>query len=110
MAKKIKRKYVLEKLSDIAFGRANDAVKLAFAEPEGGTGFLDGLDLTMLAEVKRGSGGAVEVKLLNRLDALKLMIEAAEPDKFSSDGARSFFDAMDEAARVQAGVMTSADN
>lgn len=61
-------------LKKIAMGRVNDAVKLAFLD---GTDLsaVDRLDLTAVAEFKRSSGGTVEVKLLDRLEALEKWME-----------------------------------
>ena len=71
MAKQIPvtRQKILRELTKVAFGRANDCVKLAMDDlcP------VEGLDLTLLSEVKRSKGGVVEVKLLDRLKALELL-------------------------------------
>ena len=51
---------VLRRLAQLAFGRANDCVKLVLLdEPE-----LDALDLSLLSEVKRNEKGTVEIKPL----------------------------------------------
>ena len=74
MAKKQRtptREEILWELSRVAFGKANDCVKLAMDEECS----VDGLDLTLLAEVKRSKGGVVEVKLVDRLKALELLAE-----------------------------------
>ena len=49
-------------------------MKLAFTEPDRLN--IDALDLTMLSELRRGANGSVELKLLNRLDALEIMMNA----------------------------------
>ena len=72
LKRKVKHEEIMSRLSDIAFGKANDIVKLAFLNPEENLALLDELDLTMLSEVKRTTGGAVEVKLVNRLEAMEL--------------------------------------
>ena len=71
MARKLKRKSILERLEQIAFGNSNDAVKLAFTEGEQDDD-LDRLDLTMLSEIKRTNNGTVEVKLIDRLKIIEL--------------------------------------
>lgn len=78
MQRNFKKKDVLKRLGEIALGRSNDAVKLAFAEQ--GRLDIDSLDLTMLSEVRRGSNGSVELKFINRLDALKVMMEAVQDE------------------------------
>ena len=54
------RQQVLREMMDLAMGRANDAVKLAYLDQDG-LGQIDGLDLRCLTEFKRkeqrGSGG-----------------------------------------------------
>ena len=100
MGKKIKRNDVVHKLSKIVFGKPNDAVKLLFLDKEESElEILDRLDLTMLSEVKRGTAGRVEVKLLSRLEAMKLLLEAAEPDQRVLSTANTFLEAIDSAAK-----------
>ena len=89
---------VIRHINNLAFGKANDAVKLAFLEPEQKEEIAN-LDLRMVSEVKRGANGAVEVKLLNRIALLELLAgllgETAKPEKSQAE---SFFTAMDAAA------------
>lgn len=68
------REDVLRRLGEIAFARANDAVKLALGA-ELTAREIDALELGALAEFKRGSGGAVEVKFFDRVKALELLCE-----------------------------------
>lgn len=88
---------VIKQIDNLAFGRANDAVKLAFLDPEQHE-LIDGLDLRMVSEVKRGANGAVEIKLLNRITLLELLARLLEPPSSKSSEAESFFSAMDKAA------------
>ena len=73
---------IVRRLAALAFGRANDCVRLALdpaAAPEE-------LDLSLLAEIKRSERGAVEVKLIDRLqalDRLAAMTGGAENDAAS---------------------------
>ena len=95
MQKKLKRRDVVQRLGDIAFGRANDAVKLAFMEADSGAYELETLDLTMLSDIKRSTSGAVEVKLLDRFNAIRLLLEALdEPESRGKAEADRFFEAM----------------
>lgn len=99
MAKKIKRQNVLEWLAEIAFGNSNDAVKLAFVDAEQDKERLDSLDLTMLSEIKRLQNGSVEVKLIDRIKVIELLLrELANPQKNELKGAEALFLAMDRAA------------
>ena len=62
------------RLAELAFGRANDCVRLVLEE---GTP-LDKLDLSLLSEVKRNDKGTVEVRLVDRLRALEQLALMAE--------------------------------
>ena len=63
----IQRDDVVRRLAELAFGRANDCIKLVMsADPP-----MDKLDLSLLSEVKRSEKGAVEVRLIDRLRALE---------------------------------------
>ncbi len=97
MKNKVKHQDIIKGLRDIASGRANDIIKLAFINPEENPHLIDGLDLTLLSEVKRTDKGAFEIKLLNRLDALKILLE--ELGRTESEKAEEFFGALDDAAK-----------
>lgn len=71
---KIQRADVARRLAELAFGKANDCVRLVLeAEPR-----LDRLDLSLLSEVKRSEKGAVEVRLIDRLRALEQLSQMAQ--------------------------------
>ena len=70
----VKRSDVARRLAELAFGKANDCVKLVL---ENGVA-LDGLDLCLLTELKRNDKGTLEVKLVDRLKALELLAALAE--------------------------------
>ena len=74
------REDVLRKLSEIVFGRANDAVKLALGA-EISDRELDELELGALTEFKRGSNGAAEVKFVDRVKALELLCSLLGSDE-----------------------------
>jgi len=101
LRKGVRREDVIKRLRDIAFGRSNDIVKLAFMDGDDGFSKIDGLDLALLSEVKRSSNGVVELKLSNRIEALKLLFSELEAEQ-KADGtdAKSFFEAMDRAAQT----------
>ena len=67
----VDRRDVTRRLAELAFGRVNDCVKLALEENVE----LDGLDLSLLAEVKRSDKGTVEVRLVDRLKVLQQLAE-----------------------------------
>lgn len=78
---------VKRRLVELAFGRANDCVQLVL-DPEADAA---GLDLSLLTEVRRSERGAVEVKLIDRLEALRMLSELCE-----ADGAAAFLREMEE--------------
>jgi hypothetical protein len=73
---KLKREDVARRLAELAFGRANDCVKLVLQEDAR----LGKLDLSLLSEVRRSEKGAVEVRLVDRLKALEQLAQLAEGD------------------------------
>jgi hypothetical protein len=73
---KLKREDVARRLAELAFGRANDCVKLVLQEDAQ----LGKLDLSLLSEVRRSEKGAVEVRLVDRLKALEQLAQLAEGD------------------------------
>ena len=72
----IRRQDVTRRLAELAFGKANDCVKLALEENL----CLDELDLSLLSEVKRNEKGTVEIKLIDRLQALEQLAQVASED------------------------------
>lgn len=96
MSKLPERSDVIRRVARLAFGKPNDAVKLAILDPDSAD--IGRLDLCQLAEFKRGSNGVIEVKLADRLKALELLARlVGDSDERGSD-AESFFQAMDDAA------------
>ena len=63
----VRKADVVRRLAELAFGKANDCVRLVLEEEAD----LGRLDLSLLSEVKRNDKGMVEVKLLDRLKALE---------------------------------------
>ena len=80
-AGEVRRQDVTRRLAELAFGRANDCVRLALEDAPS----LDKLDLSLLSEVKRNDKGTVEIKLIDRLRALEQLAEVAEEDKSDMD-------------------------
>lgn len=83
------RQDVLRRLAQLAFGRANDCVKLVLSEEPD----LDALDLSLLSEVKRNDKGTVEVKLIDRVRALQELLQAGSQ---TNDAAELFFAAAED--------------
>ena len=73
----IRRQDVARRLGELAFGRANDCVRLVLEENP----VLEKLDLSLLSEVKRNEKGTVEIRLIDQLKALEqLSLMTGEDD------------------------------
>ncbi len=72
----VRREDVARRLAELAFGKANDCVRLVLEEGAR----LDKLDLSLLSEVKRNDKGTVEIKLVDRLRALEQLAELAQEE------------------------------
>ena len=75
-AGEIRRQDVTRRLAELAFGKANDCVRLALEDDPS----LGKLDLSLLSEVKRNDKGTVEIKLIDRLRALEQLAQVAQED------------------------------
>jgi hypothetical protein len=85
----VRRQDVTRRLAELAFGKANDCVRLALEDDPS----LDRLDLSLLSEVKRNDKGTVEIKLIDRLRALEQLALVAEEEKTDLE---SFLQALQE--------------
>ena len=72
---KVSRADVTRRLAELAFGKANDCVRLALEDDPK----LGRLDLSLLSEVKRNDKGTVEIKLIDRLKALDQRLTESLP-------------------------------
>ena len=86
---KVSREDVTRRLAELAFGKANDCVRLALEDDPK----LGKLDLSLLSEVKRNDKGTVEIKLIDRLRALEQLALVAEEEKTDLE---SFLQALQE--------------
>ena len=77
----IRRQDVTRRLAELAFGKANDCVRLALEENL----CLEKLDLSLLSEVKRNYKGTVEIKRIDRLRALEQLAQTAGEEKTDVD-------------------------
>ena len=77
----VRRQDVTRRLAELAFGKANDCVRLALEDEPS----LDKLDLSLLSEVKRNDKGTVEIKLIDRLRALEQLAQVAEEESPDMD-------------------------
>lgn len=88
----VTRQDVTRRLAELAFGRANDCVRLALEDAPD----LNRLDLSLLSEVKRNDKGTVEIRLIDRLRALEQLAAAA---KSGSGEMEAFLQAMQGTAQ-----------
>jgi len=77
----VSRQDVTRRLAELAFGRANDCVRLALEDAPD----LGSLDLSLLSEVKRNEKGTVEIKLIDRLRALEQLTLVAREEHTDLD-------------------------
>ncbi|WP_297288985.1 XRE family transcriptional regulator [uncultured Flavonifractor sp.] len=89
------RDRLLKQMEKLARCKANDAVKLAFLD---GSRLeeVDGLDLTPLTGFKCSDKGGVEIQLVDRLAALRLLVELSDGQE--SQQAAEFFQAWERKA------------
>ena len=92
------RQELLEQARALAFNTGADAAALAFRgkgleEPEA----LGGLDLTALSAIHRAANGAVDLKFIDRIKLIELLLDAGgEKRREMDDG---FIQALDRAAQ-----------
>ena len=77
----VSRQDVTRRLAELAFGSANDCIRLVLEEQPD----LEELDLSLLREVKRSEKGAVEIKLIDRLKALEHLAAATDEDSAQAE-------------------------
>lgn len=92
-AGELRREDALRRLAQLAFGRANDAVRLALSPREVDPGELD---LSAVAELKVTDKGGVEVKLVDRVRALETLCGLL--GESGNGGAEELYRALEDAA------------
>ena len=95
MRRKITRDKILGRLAELAWGRVNDVVRLLYAQETD----IEGLDLTMLSEIKQGANG-LEIKLVDRLRVLELMQQYLAQGQGENEAAAQFLLAMQAGDRA----------
>ena len=96
-AGQIRREDVLRRLAQLAFGRANDAARLAL---QAGQADPEKLDLSAVAELKVTDKGGVEIKLVDRVRALETLYGLLEG---GGGGAEELYRALADAAGEEGG-------
>lgn len=92
-AGELRREDALRRLAQLAFGRANDAARLALSPREVDP---EDLDLSAVAELKVTDKGGVEVKLVDRVRALETLCGLLE--EHEGGGAEELYQALENAA------------
>lgn len=98
-AGELRREDALRRLAQLAFGRANDAARLALSPREVDPGSLD---LSAVAELKVTDKGGVEVKLVDRVRALEAL--CALLGESGGGGAEELYRALEDAAGQMEGA------
>lgn len=86
MKRRYDRKKIIQELARLAFSDPTDAVALAFL-PEGSD--ISGMNVSMVTELKVGEKGGNQVKLLDRVELIRLLVELVGRDDVQC--AESFF-------------------
>lgn len=95
LSDQILREDAVRRLTELAFGRADDAFTLAIHPERAGDG-TEEMDLSAVAELKVSDKGGVEIKFIDRiraLEALSALLESGD-----SSGAEAFFRALEDSA------------
>lgn len=91
-AGQVRREDAIRRLAQLAFGRVNDAARLALHSAEAD---LETLDLSAVAELKVTDKGGVEVKLIDRIRALEALCGLLSEEK--AEGAGELYRVLAEA-------------
>lgn len=101
MAEKINSDSPEALLKRLASSSPNDAVKLLFLEADD-ISAIEGLDLSLLSEVKRSPSGTVELKFVDKLAVLRELSAMQKEAESESESGASFYAALDKAAKILA--------
>ena len=94
MEERFVREKLIQKIAALAFADPTDAVRLAFL-PEGSD--IAGLDVSMVTDVKVGDKGGTQVKLVDRLELIRLLVELVGTPDREQERALEFFRALNGA-------------
>ena len=87
-------------LSKLAASVPNDAVKLLYLSAED-VDKIEGLDLSLLSEIRRGPKGEVELKFVSKLAIIRELIELNAAAQSAAGG--GFYAALDKSAKLLEG-------
>ena len=96
-----KRSAAADKLLErLAASSPNDAVKLLYLSAED-VDKIEGLDLSLLSEIRRGPKGEVELKFVSKLAIIRELIELNAAAQSAAGG--GFYAALDKSAKLLEG-------
>lgn len=90
------RQELLRAARRLAFNRGSDAALLAFRDGGDAAG-LEGLDLSAVGSIHRAANGAVDVKFIDRIKLIELLLGASD-DRPRGEAGDGFIQALDRAA------------
>ena len=88
MEKEILRSEIIGKIYELAFSKANDAISLAFLD-EISEKKLRRLELGPLVEMHKLSNGTVDVKLVDRVKLLEMLLSVTQAQEGGEELARA---------------------
>ena len=89
---------IIEGLSEIAFGKIKDPIKLLFLDSIDDRK-LSRMKLANISEVKKPKGGGMEIKFFDRIKAMQCLYEYSGQGNCDT----SFFDALEKSAGSESG-------
>ena len=90
------RQEILRQARRLAFNKGSDAAALAF-RGDGDEQGIGGLDLSAVSSIHRAANGAVDVKFIDRIKLIELLLAAGD-DRRRADSGDGFIQALDRAA------------
>ncbi|MCM1150091.1 MAG: hypothetical protein NC319_08445 [Butyricicoccus sp.] len=90
------RQELLRQARELVFNKGSDAALLAFRGDVGQAG-LEGLDLSAVSSIHRMANGSVEMKFIDRIKLIELLLDAGD-DRRRAEGGDGFIQALDRAA------------
>lgn len=100
MKKRYDKERIIQEVAALAFSKATDVAALAFLPPGSD---ISGMDVSMAAEVKVGEKGSNQVKLVDRVELIRLLVELIGAEGSETAQAQSFFQALNAAAQETEG-------
>ena len=97
LAKQFTPEDTVRRMVELAYGRANDCVRLALEEHPP----IEELDLSLLQEIRRNDKGTVEIRLIDRMRVLERLLEL---ERGGEDEAAAFFRAMRDSLNDREGT------